>query len=115
MDDSVTYVMGDLVTVNTDGHAAFITNSDEKIAGVVIGFVGKHGQSLNFDSGYEDRFTSASDNTTSAANEVIIDAGREIEIQIDADASLAQTNLFQYFNLNNSYQVDVYKLLLKQI
>jgi hypothetical protein len=107
MDDSITVVIGDLVTVNTDGHVALITNSDEKIAGVVTGFTGKHGQAVPFDSGYNDRVTTASDNTTSAMNKAILDVGREIEIQIDADASLAQTNLLQYFNTNNSYQVDV--------
>lgn len=107
MDDSTTYVIGDLVTVNTDGHLALITSSDEKIAGVVQGFVGPNGEHVDFDTGYNDRVTSDSDNTTDEQYEALVDVGREIWIQIDADASLAQTNLFQYFDLNNSYQVDV--------
>ena len=107
MGNSVTFVMGDLVTVDTSGYLQLVTNSDEKIAGVVVGFVSKNGESIGFLSGYEDRITTASDNATVAGNRAIVDVGREIWIQIDADASLAQANLFQYFNLNNSYQVDV--------
>ena len=37
----------------------------------------------------------------------LVDVGKDIWFQMDADASLAQTNLFMYFDLNNSYQVDV--------
>jgi hypothetical protein len=108
MGNSVTFVMGDLVTVDTNGLLQLVTNSDEKICGVVRGFVGKHGESLDFAAaGNDDRFTSASDNSTVAMNRAIVDVGREIWIQIDADASLAQTNLFQYFDTNNSYEVDV--------
>jgi hypothetical protein len=107
IDDSITVVIGDLVTINADGHVALITNSDEKIAGVVTGFVDRNGKSVSFDSGYNDRITTASDNTTSGYIRALVDTGREIEIQIDADASLAQTNLLQYFNTNNSYEVDV--------
>jgi len=107
VDDSITVVIGDVVTVNSDGHVALVTNSDEKIAGIVTGFIGKHGQSVDFLSGYDDRVTTASDNTTVAMIQATVDMGREIQFQMDADASLAQTNLLQYFDLNNSYQVDV--------
>jgi len=106
-DDSVTYVLGDLVTVNTDGHVALVTNSDEKIAGVVTGFVDRNGVHVAFDTGYNDRVTTDSDNTSDEYVYILVDVGREIWIQIDADASLSQTNVFQYFDLNNSYQVDV--------
>jgi len=107
MGNTVTYVMGDLVTVDSDGLLQLITSSDEKIAGVVVGFVGKNGEALDFATGYNDRFTSSGTNSTVASNKALVDVGREIWIQIDADASLAQTNLFQYFDMNNSYQVDV--------
>lgn len=107
IDDSITVVMGDLVTVNSDGHVALITNADEKIAGVVTGFVDRNGKHAAFDTGYSDRVTTDSDNTSDEYVRAIVDVGREIWIQIDADADLAQTNLFQYFDLNNSYQVDV--------
>ena len=107
MGNTVTYVMGDLVTVDSDGLLQLITSSDEKIAGVVVGFVGKNGEPLDFATGYNDRFTSSGTNSTVALHKALVDVGREIWIQIDADASLAQTNLFQYFNTNNSYQVDV--------
>lgn len=106
-DDSVTFVVGDLVTVNSDGHVALVTNSDEKIAGVVVGFVGKNGQHVDYASGYNDRITTTADNTTVAMVKIQIDCGRELEFIMDADDVLAQTNLFQYFNTNNSYQVDV--------
>lgn len=107
MGNTVTFVIGDLVTVDSDGYLQLVTSSDEKIAGVVKGFVKKNGDHVDFATGYTDRVTTASDNATVAQNRAIVDVGREIWIQIDADASLAQTNLFQYFDLNNSYQVDV--------
>ncbi len=106
IDDSITVVMGDLVTVNTDGHVALITNSDEKIAGIVTGFVDRNGKHVDFTTGYSDRVTTDSDNTSDEYVNALVDVGREIWFQIDADASLAQTNLFMYFDLNNSYQVD---------
>lgn len=107
MGNTVTFVIGDLVTVDSDGLLQLVTSSDEKIAGIVTGFVGKNNEAVDFLSGYTDRVTTTSDNSTVAMNRAIVDVGREIWIQIDADASLAQTNLFQYFNTNNSYQVDV--------
>jgi len=107
MGNTVTFVMGDLVTVDSDGLLQLITSSDEKVCGVVKGFVAKNGESVSFLSGYDDRVTTASDNSTVAMNKAIVDVGREIWFQMDADASLAQTNLFQYFDMNNSYQVDV--------
>lgn len=107
MGNSVTFVMGDLVTVDTDGYLQLITSSDEKIAGVVRGFVGKGEEHVDFLSGYNDRVTTESDNATVDQYRALVDVGREIWIQIDSDDDLAQTNLFQYFDLNNSYQVDV--------
>jgi len=107
MGNSVTFYLGDTVTVDSDGLLQLITNADEKIAGVVEGFIGPGGQHVDFDSGTNDQVTTASDNSTVALNRAIVNVGREIWIQIDADDSLAQTNLFQYFDLNNSYQVDV--------
>jgi len=107
MDDSATIVLGDVVTVNSDGHVALVTSSDEKIAGIAVGFVDRNGKHVAFDTGYLDRVTADSDNTTDEYVRVQVDVGREIWFQMDGDASLAQTNLFQYFDLNNSYQVDV--------
>ena len=108
IDDSITVVIGDMVTVNTDGHVALITASDEKIAGVVTGFVDANGVHVDFATGYSDRITTDSDNTTDELVRAMVDVGREIWFQMDADDSLAQTNLFMYFDLNaNSYQVDV--------
>jgi hypothetical protein len=107
LDDSDTFTLQRLVTLNTDGHLDHVTNADEKILGVLTGFVDKNGKSIDFDSGSDVAFTAASDNTTSAQVKGIVDVGREIWLQLDADASLAVTNLGQYFDLNNSIQVDV--------
>ena len=107
MGDTITFVMGDLVTVDSSGFLALITNSDEKIAGIVKGFVGPNGEHIDFTTGYNDRLTTDSDNSSDEGYLALVDVGREIWFQMDADASLAQTNLFQYFDLNNSYEVDV--------
>lgn len=107
MGNTVTFVIGDLVTVDSDGYLQLLTSSDEKVAGVVTGFVGKNGEHVDFATGYEDRITTSGTNATVKMDHAIVDVGREIWFQMDADASLAQTNLFQYFDTNNSYQVDV--------
>ena len=107
IDDSITVVIGDMVTVNTDGHVALASNSDEKLAGTVTGFVDADGVSPAFATGFRDRVTTDSDNTTVALVRALVDVGREIWFQMDADASLSQTHVFMYFDLNNSYQVDV--------
>lgn len=107
LDDSTTYTLQRLVTVNTDGHVANVTSSDEKIAGVLVGFVGPNGESVDFDSGSKVAVTTDSDNTSDEQIHGIVDIGREIWIQLDADSTLAQTNIFQYFDLNNNIQVDV--------
>ncbi len=107
MGNSVTFVIGDLVTVDSDGYLQLVTSSDEPICGVVKGFVQKTGEHVDFASGYNDRITTDSDNATVDMDEALVDVGRDIWIQMDADASLAQANLFQYFDTNNSYEVDV--------
>jgi len=107
MGNTVTFVVGNLVTVDTSGYLQLVTNSNEPICGVVVGFVSKTGEHVNFATGYKDRITTASDNATVKMDRAIVDVGRDIWLQIDADAALAQTNLFQYVFTNNAYQVDV--------
>jgi hypothetical protein len=107
LDDSDTFTLQRLVTVNTDGHLDHVSSSDEKIMGVLVGFIDSNGKSVTFDSGSEVAFTADSDNTTVAKVKGIVDTGREIELQLDADAALAETNVGQYFDLNNAIQVDV--------
>ncbi len=108
IDDSITVVVGDMATVNTDGHVALITGSDEKIAGTITGFVDADGVSPDFTTGFRDRITTDSDNTSVALVRALVDVGREIWFQMDADDSLSQTHVFMYFDLNgNSYEVDV--------
>ena len=99
IDDSITVVIGNLVTVNTDGHVALVTSSDEVIAGVVTGFVDANGVHVDFTTGYNDRVTTDSDNVTDELVHALVDVGKDIWFQMDADASLAQTNLFMYFDL----------------
>ena len=102
---SATIYIGDLVTINTSGFVALVTSSDEKIAGVCVGFVGPDGE-LPALTG-TDYLTVAADNTTVAQYKAIVDIGRNIMIKIDADDVMATTNLGQFFDTNNSYQVDV--------
>jgi len=87
MGNTVTFVIGDLVTVDTSGYLQLITNSNEPICGVVVGFVTKNGEHVDFATGYTDRITTAGDNATVAMNRAIVDVGRDIWIQIDADAA----------------------------
>ena len=105
IDNSDTMYKGDLVTINTDGHATLVTSSDEKIAGVCEGFVGKNGESVTLTG--SDYLTVDSDNETVDQTKAIVNVGRNIRIKIDADDDLSATNLGQFFDLNNSYQVDV--------
>lgn len=107
LNDSETFTIQQLVTVNSDGHLAHVTNADEKIMGVLTGYVDDFGKSVDFDSGSDVAFTAASDNTSGALVNGVVDTGRELWIQLDADAALAVTNIAQYFDMNNAIQVDV--------
>ncbi len=108
LDDSNTFTLEQFVTLNSDGHLDMLTTADEKVLGALTGFTDKFGKSIDFDSGSDVAFTAASDNTTAAQVQGIVDVGREIWLQLDSDASLAITNLGQYFDLNSgSIEIDV--------
>ncbi len=107
LDDSNTFTLEQFVTLNSDGHLDILTTADEKVLGVLTGFADKFGKSIDFDSGSNVAFTAASDNTTVAQVQGIVDVGRNIWVQLDADASLAITNLGQYFDLNDAIEIDV--------
>ena len=47
MGNTVTFVIGDLVTVDSSGYLQLVTNSDEPICGVVKGFVQKTGEHVD--------------------------------------------------------------------
>lgn len=106
LNDSETFTLQRLVTVNTDGHLAHVTNSDEPIMGVLTGFVDDNGVSIDFDSGSDVAYTADGDNTSDELVNGIVDVGRELWIQLDADASLAVTNIGGYFDMNDSIEVD---------
>lgn len=106
LNDSETFTLQRLVTVNTDGHLAHVTSSDETIMGVLTGFVDDNGKSVDFDSGSDVAYTADGDNTADELVNGIVDVGREIWVQLDADASLAVTNIGGYFDMNDSIEVD---------
>ena len=110
--NSTTLRIGDLVRVNTSG---FLVGAGvgNPVAGVLKGFVDQKG--INpFSLGYsgagvtltgDDTLATASDNTTRAqyiTGEVYVDvAGTSLWLN-DADASQAQTNVFQYFDVDSN-------------
>lgn len=106
---SVVFQVGDLIRVNNAGTASLATAGD-LILGVVTGVVDKNGIKLDPDAGSTDIYTMASDNVTNAAKNYkvqYIPALQQYLFYNDADDTLAQTNLFQYFNLNDENDVDV--------
>lgn len=105
--NSVVFQVGDLIRVNTSGFAALATAGD-LILGVVTGVVSKNRTTIDPDSATLDTYTMASDNQTVAQKRVkYIPALQDYLFYNDADDSLASTNLFQYFNLNDENDVDV--------
>lgn len=106
---SVVFQIGDLIRVNNAGTASLVTAGD-LILGVVTGVCDKNGLPLTPDAGTLDTYTMASDNVSNADKNYkvrYIPALQEYLFFNDADDTLAQTNLFQYFNLNDENDVDV--------
>lgn len=105
--NSVVFQIGDLVRINNAGFVSLATAGD-LILGVVQGVVDKNGKAIDPDTGTRDTFTVASDNQTVAQKKVqLIPALPQYLWYNDADDTLAQTNLFQYFNINDENDVDV--------
>lgn len=106
--DSNTFQIGDLIRVDADGHAALATAGD-LILGVVTGVVDRNGLAIDPDDGTVDTYTTASDNTTDADKKYkvrYIPALQDYLFYNDADANLAQNQLFQYFPINDENDVD---------
>ncbi len=116
--NSATLRIGDMVRVNTAG---FLTAAGANpIAGVLVGFRDLNGTSpfsLGYNTGAsgvtltgDDTLATSATNQTRAnfvMGEVVIDVAGEFLWRNKATAAQAQTNLFQYFNLDaNSRQVD---------
>lgn len=105
--NSVVFSAGDIIRVNTSGFADIATTGEE-IAGVVTTVVTSAGSPVTPDSGTTETWTLASDNQTSAKRKVgFIPALPNYLFFNDSDDTLAQTNLFQYFDTNDENDVDV--------
>lgn len=116
--NSSTLRIGDLVRVNTSGFVVG-AGTGGAVAGVLVGFVDEKGInpfSLGYNRGgvtltNDDTLATSSSNQTRAdyiRAEVIVDPAGDILWLNDADSSLAQTNIFQYFDVDsNNRQVTV--------
>jgi len=115
--NSATLRIGDLCRVNTSGFVV-TAGAGNPVGGVVVGLTDENGINvlgfgINNNTGAtltgDDTVVTASDNQTKAhyvMAEVIIDVSGQILWYNDADGSLAQTNLFQFFDCDaNSRQV----------
>ena len=111
--NSVTLRIGDLVRVNTAG---FVVGAGVggAVAGVIVGFIDEKGTNP-FSLGYGTRTgsTLTGDDTlaTSSSNqtrndyinaEVILDVAGDLLWLNDADADQAQTNVFQFFDVDSN-------------
>lgn len=105
--NSVVFSIGDLIRVNQGGQASLVTGGD-LVLGVVSGVVGSDGESIDPDSASLDTYTMESDNVTVLKRKIkYIPALANYLWFNDADGSLTDTMLFQYFNVNDENDVDV--------
>ena len=105
--NSVVFQVGDLIRVNTSGFGALVTTGDV-ILGVVTGVTDKNGIAVDPDSATLEVYTMASDNQTVAQKKVhFIPALPNYLFFNDSDDTLARTNLFQFFDVNDENDVDV--------
>lgn len=116
---SATVKIGDLVRVNTSGLLVRAATG-EVFGGVLVGIVDQNGINVfssraTGTSGAtltpDDQIATASDNATNAAKnlkgQVVLDVSGSNLWFNDADSALAQTNLFQFFDVANGNQVTV--------
>lgn len=116
---SATLIVGQLVRVNTSGFVVPAATG-EVFAGVLAGIVDKNG--INVFTGRatgtsgatitgDDTIATASDNASNAAKnlkaQVILDPAGQLLFYNDADGSLANTNMFQFFDVASGTQVTV--------
>lgn len=110
LDDSATFTIGDSVQVDTDG-LIVVSTAGEEVLGVLVGIVNQDGINV-FSTGAagtdgstltgDDTITTSSTNSTATARklkgEVIVDPAGAILWYNDSNGTLAQTNLYQFFN-----------------
>jgi len=104
--NSVVFQVGDLIRVNTGGFAALAVAGD-LILGVVAGITTENDTRTDPDSATLDTYTMTSDNQTVALKKIkYIPALQDYLFYNDSDDTLARTNLFQYFPINDENDVD---------
>ena len=104
--NSIIFQVGDLIRVNNGGFGALVTTGD-LVLGVVQSVVTPKGAPVDNDSATTDTWTMASDNQTVAQNRVqYIPALSDYLFFNDSDDTLAATNLFQYFPVNDENDVN---------
>lgn len=104
--NSVVFQKGDLIRVANDGFGALVTTGD-LVLGVVVGVETSAGAPVDPDSGTTDTWTMASDNETVALKRVrYIPALQDYLFYNDSDDTLARTNLFQFFPVNDENDVN---------
>lgn len=105
--NSVVFQKGDAIRIDADGNAALVTTGDD-IHGFVTGVVGPNQESVDPDSGSLDTWTMTSDNETVAKERVrYVPALPFYLFYNDSDDTLAASNNFQFFDLNDENDVDV--------
>lgn len=116
---SATVKIGDIVRVNNAGLLVRCATT-EVGAGILVGIVdrfgtsvfspraqGTSGATLTPDDQVATSSTNVSDTTRNLKGQVILDPAGVCLFYNDADDTLAQTNLFQYFDVANGNQVTV--------
>ena len=118
MANSASARIGDLCRINTGGFIVPAA-SGEVLLGVITGFVDQDGKNVlgagienktGHTASGDDGVTTASDNQTRGKfiqAQVIVDFGGDILWKNKADGALAQTNLFQFFDVATGRQVTV--------
>ena len=104
--NSIVVQIGDVIRVNNAGFGALFTAGD-LVLGVVTGVSNVNGMPIDPDSGTNDTYTMASDNQTVAQKKIhYVPALQDYLFYNDSDDTLARTNLFQYFPLNDENDVN---------
>ena len=107
-EDSVTFTIGDVIRINTDGFCELADATGNGIAGVICQVVDQNGKSLAPDSGTLHDYTTDSDNTTAATKKKkigFIPALPNYLFYNDASGTLYQTGLFAFYNIASESQV----------
>lgn len=114
---SATVKIGDLVRVNTSGYLVR-AETGTVVGGVLVGIVDQYGTNVFSPRAQgttgatltaDDTITTASSNVSDASKQlkgqVILDVSGQCLFYNDADGDLAQTNLFQFFDVASGSQV----------